>query len=92
MKESEAGRLPFLVSPTYRILLATVLGGVFGAVVGPLAGGLGDIGKVVIDLIKTMAAPLIFFAVIDAFLRTTIRARSGLLILGISAINGASPF
>ncbi len=89
MKESEAGGLPFLVSPTYRILLATVLGGVFGAVVGPRAGGLGEIGKVVIDLIKTMAAPLIFFAVIDAFLRTTIRARSGLLMLGISAVNGA---
>ena len=82
MKQSQTSRLPFLVSPTFRILLAMVLGGVFGVVVGPRAGGMGEIGKVVIGLIKTLAAPLIFFAVIDAFLRTTVRAKSGLLMSG----------
>jgi Na+/H+-dicarboxylate symporter len=64
-----------------------VFGGLFGVVVGPRAGGMGEVGKVVIGLIKTLATPLIFFAVIDAFLRTTIRAKSGLLILGISVVN-----
>jgi Na+/H+-dicarboxylate symporter len=87
MKQSQTRRLPVHVSPTFRILLAMVVGGLFGVVVGPRAGGMGEVGNVVIGLIKTLATPLIFFAVIDAFLRTTVRAKSGLLILGISAVN-----
>ena len=87
MKQSQTRRLPVRVSPTFRILLAMVLGGLFVVVVEPRAGGMGEIGKVVIGLIKTLAAPLILFAVIDAFLRTTVRAKSGLLMLGISAVN-----
>jgi Na+/H+-dicarboxylate symporter len=87
MKQSQTKRLPVRVSPTFRILLAMVFGGLFGVVVGPRAGGMGEVGNVVIGLIKTLATPLIFFAVIDAFLRTTVRAKSGLLMLGISAVN-----
>ena len=40
-----------------------------------------------IGLIKMLATPLIFFAVVDAFLRSVIRARSGLIMIGISAVN-----
>jgi Sodium:dicarboxylate symporter family len=36
-----------------------------------------------------LAAPLILFAVLDAFLRSTVRVRSGLILLGISAVNAA---
>ena len=64
-------------------------GGLTGAVLGPAAGGFGEVGKAVIGLIKTLAAPLILFAVIDAFLRTAVRARSGLLMVGIAAVNAA---
>ena len=42
----------------------------------PEAGGIGEVGKAVIGLIKTLAAPLMLFAVLDAFLRTTVRARA----------------
>lgn len=77
------------LSPTARVAIAMVLGGLTGAVLGPRVGGVGEAGKAVIGLIKMLAAPLIVCAVLDAFLRTTIRARSGLLIVGISVVNAA---
>ncbi len=43
----------------------------------------------IIGLIKTLAVPLLFFAVIDAFLRTHIPLRSGLILLAITLTNGA---
>jgi DAACS family dicarboxylate/amino acid:cation (Na+ or H+) symporter len=79
-----------LSSPTARILIAMVLGGLAGSVLGPRVGRIGEAGQAVIGLIKMLAAPLILFAVLDAFLRTTIRAKSGLILLGISAVNAAS--
>jgi DAACS family dicarboxylate/amino acid:cation (Na+ or H+) symporter len=77
------------LSPTVRILIAMVLGGAVGAILGPRVGGVGRAGEVVIGLIKMLAAPLILFAVLDAFLRSTVRVRSGLILLGISAVNAA---
>src|SRR4051812_7810963 len=64
-----------------------VLGVVVGLVLGKQADPLGRFGTVIIGLIKTLAAPLLFFAVVDAFLRTHIRARSGLVMVGITAVN-----
>lgn len=77
------------LSPTARVSIAMVLGGLTGAVLGPRVGGVGEAGKAVIGLIKMLATPLILFAVLDAFLRTTIRARSGLIMVGISGVNAA---
>jgi Na+/H+-dicarboxylate symporter len=74
-------------SATARILLAIVLGGVVGGVLGSRVGGIGELGKVIIDLVKALAAPLWMFAVVSAFLHTKVRARSGALMVGISAIN-----
>lgn len=70
-----------------RILIAMALGAVAGAVVGPRAADWERVSRVVIEMIKALAAPLLFFAIVDAFLRTQIRARSGALMMGISAIN-----
>jgi Na+/H+-dicarboxylate symporter len=76
-------------SATGRILLAMVLGAVAGGVVGSRFDGIGELGKVVIDLIKALAAPLLMFTVLSAFLHTRVKARSGALMVGISAINAA---
>jgi Na+/H+-dicarboxylate symporter len=89
MAEQQSRTSTRRLSPTGRILLAMILGGLTGAVLGPGAGGFGEVGKAVIGLIKTLAAPLILFAVLDAFLRTAVRARSGLLMVGIAAVNAA---
>lgn len=76
-------RFPFFA----RILLAMLLGAGTGIVLGKRTEPLGQLGNVLIVLIKTLAAPLLFLAVVDAFLRTSIRARSGLLMLAITMTN-----
>lgn len=94
-----APRFPMIA----RILLAMILGGVVGAwfvhaPAGPgkhvVAGSwsltpasLGKISEVILEMVKGLAAPLLFFAILDAFLRTEIRARSGAIMVAISSIN-----
>ena len=60
-----------------KILVAMLLGIVAGLVLGERADPLAKLGALIIDMIKGLAGPLLLFAVIDAFLRTEIRARSG---------------
>jgi Na+/H+-dicarboxylate symporter len=79
------GRVRFPVA--VRIVAAMVLGGIVGWFLEEDAAPLGQIGTVVIDLIKALAAPLLLLAVLDAFLRTEVRARSGLRMVGISLLN-----
>lgn len=54
---------------------------------GLTASLLSDIGILVITLLKTLATPLILFAVLDAFLRTRIPARKGLKMVALSLLN-----
>lgn len=76
-------------------LYAQVLFGVaFGALIGvlfkeaPIIGGittkdLGLLGMLVIRLLKTLAAPLILFAILDAFVKTRITGSDGLRLVAI---------
>jgi DAACS family dicarboxylate/amino acid:cation (Na+ or H+) symporter len=80
--------LPKRAIPLYtRILIGMGLGLATGLVLGPRAGVLGEFGAIVIQLIRVMAAPLLFFAIVDAFVRTEIEARWGRWLIGICAIN-----
>src|SRR6266545_5429398 len=71
--------------PLYlQVLLAVVCGAALGAIFGtaPFLGGvtneqLGQFGMLVIKLLKTLAVPLIFFAILDAFMRTSLPLRQG---------------
>ncbi|RUL89030.1 dicarboxylate/amino acid:cation symporter [Tautonia sociabilis] len=56
---------------------------------GSFASALGYLGGLLVSLIKGLAGPLLFFAVIDAFLRSRVRARNAAMMLGISGINAA---
>jgi DAACS family dicarboxylate/amino acid:cation (Na+ or H+) symporter len=62
-----------------------------GLVVGPLLGkdayGFGEIGKIVIQLIKAAATPLLFFAIVHAILKTEIRGRSALRLFFWATVN-----
>ena len=80
-------RRPIRVPMVARILLAMVLGALVGIWKGKDAERLGLIGTVLIDMIKDLAAPLLLFAILDAFLRTQVRARSGAIMVAISAVN-----
>lgn len=77
--------------PLYlQILVGMGLGAATGVLLGPRAEVLGEFGKVIIQLIKALAAPLLFFAVVDAFLKTHIRARAAGVMLTIGLVNAAA--
>jgi len=76
-------RFPFVA----RILTAMILGAIVGHVFGKEVAWLGEPGTVLIDLIKALAGPLLFFAVVDAFLRTHVSARSATVMVAISLTN-----
>jgi len=81
--------------PLYtQVLIAVACGTAFGAAFGQdsYLGGLrnehlGQLGMLVIMLLKTLAIPLIFFAILDAFLRTSLPLRQGTKLIVICLIN-----
>lgn len=78
----------------FKIIIAVILGTLAGIVFGNNAvfgiihlDTLGKLGYLVIKLLKTLAIPLIFFAIVDAIPRTQINGKHFLRLLGICAIN-----
>ena len=78
-------RIPFVAA----ILGAMALGVIVGLALGPRAAPLSRIGTTILDLIRALAGQLLLFAVLDAFQRTHIRARSGLIMVAIALTNAA---
>ncbi len=83
-------RLPLYTQVVIAVICGTIVGALFGQ--EPYAGGLrneqlGQLGMVVILLLKTLAIPLIFFAVLDAFLTTVLPLRQGTRLILICLIN-----
>jgi DAACS family dicarboxylate/amino acid:cation (Na+ or H+) symporter len=77
---------------TFRSLpLQIVAGMIVGAGVGMLLGkdaaSLGEIGKLVIQLVKATAAPLLFLAIVEAVATAEIRWRDGARMGAIATIN-----
>lgn len=72
---------------TLGILLAMALGLIVGPLLGKDAAALGDLGKLVIQLIKAVATPLLFFAIVSAILTTRVGGRAGLRMLGFALFN-----
>jgi Na+/H+-dicarboxylate symporter len=81
--------------PLYtQVLIAVACGALLGVAFGqePYLGGLrnehlGRLGMLVVTLLKTLAIPLIFFAILDAFIRTSFPLRQGTKLLGICLVN-----
>lgn len=76
------------INLTIWIMVALVTGVLTGLAAGPAAGFLGDIGKPVINMIKTIATPLVFVAIVDAIVTTSVRGVSFVRLLGITTTNG----
>ncbi len=77
-----------------RVLMAVALGALLGVIGGNEAylwglrnEHLGQIGMLAIRLLKALAVPLILFAILEAFVRTPISARSGGRLVTICLIN-----
>lgn len=82
--------LPLYIKILLAVFVGTLLGLLFPAQGGPSRlQPLGDLGMLVIRLLKALATPLILFAVLDSFLRTHIPARRGLQLVLISLCNAA---
>ncbi len=88
-------RVPLYV----RVLIGVAAGILFGVIfhTGPIFPGLrnddlGQLGFLVIRLLKALAVPLILFAILDAFLRVQIKARSGARLLLICLCNVSVAF
>lgn len=89
------GRFPLYL----RVLIGVAAGIVVGLVFksgnifpGLRTEDLGQLGLLVIRLLKALAVPLIFFAILDAFLRVEISARSGGWLILICLLNVSVAF
>lgn len=95
-----ARRWRFFHLPLYvRVLIGVALGIAFGVIfgTGSIVFGvtnedLGQLGFLVIRLLKALAVPLILFAILDAFLRVHISARNGGRLILICLRNVAVAF
>ncbi|HET7697168.1 MAG TPA: dicarboxylate/amino acid:cation symporter [Vicinamibacterales bacterium] len=72
-----------------QILSGILLGMAAGLWLGREAAPLGQIGTLVIQLVKLFAVPLLLFAILDAFLETDIGGRAAGRMIGITSINTA---
>jgi Na+/H+-dicarboxylate symporter len=82
-------RLGLALMRRFPLSLQIAIGMAVGLIVGPLLGAraapLGELGKLVIQLIKAVATPLLFFSIASAILETEVRGRQGALMLGFAA-------
>lgn len=88
---------PFRWSLSAQILLAVLVGAAIGMIFrnrpfipdvpGFTTAELGQLGSLVIRLLTTLAIPLILFAVLDAFVKTSFTGRQGARFVAICIIN-----
>lgn len=76
-----------LKSLSFQIIVALILGAVVGKIFGPSLGSLGEIGKVVITLIKAAATPLLFFVILSSILTSEISGKLGTKLIMITSFN-----
>ena len=92
---SRSGRWPLSLRVLVAVALGTLLG-IYGGTEPYLYrldnGDLGQLGMLVIRLLKALAVPLILFAILDAFMRAPITARSGGRLVAICLVNVSVAF
>jgi Na+/H+-dicarboxylate symporter len=76
-------------SLTARILVALLVGVGAGFALGPRAAPFGELGKLIIQLIKAVATPLLFLSVTQAVLKTELTWRAGLRMMIIALLNAS---
>jgi DAACS family dicarboxylate/amino acid:cation (Na+ or H+) symporter len=84
-----SGNAPKKLPLVVWLVAAIALGILAGVLLGARAAILGELGALVIKLLKALATPLVFFAVVDSFCRAEMPARKGALLLCICALNAA---
>ncbi|MBA2403511.1 MAG: dicarboxylate/amino acid:cation symporter [Bdellovibrionales bacterium] len=72
-------------SLSFQIILALILGAIVGKIFGTGLSSLGEIGKVVITLIKAAATPLLFFVILSSILTSEISGKLGTKLIMITS-------
>ncbi|HXU68784.1 MAG TPA: cation:dicarboxylase symporter family transporter [Polyangia bacterium] len=70
-----------------QLLLATVAGAITGKIFGSRAAALGDAALIFVDVLKLLATPLVFVAIVDTFVTTRLPLKRALVLLPVSALN-----
>ncbi|MBL8740889.1 MAG: cation:dicarboxylase symporter family transporter, partial [Myxococcales bacterium] len=76
-------KIPFYIV----IVSAMALGLLLGPIMGKSATVVGEAGKLVIQLIKAVATPLLFFAILNAILTTKIEGKAAVRLLFLATFN-----
>jgi Na+/H+-dicarboxylate symporter len=85
MSSEPRGRFPFVAQ-----LLAAVVGGAaLGLAFGPRVAFLGEIGVLIVRLLKALATPLVFFAVTESCATAVIPPKKGLKLVALCLFNAA---
>lgn len=84
---SERGRTGISVPLYVQIVAAMGLGLVLGPLLGSSAAPLGELGRLVVQLIKGVATPLLFFAIVSAILHAEIEAKGAVRMLAAASFN-----
>jgi len=71
------------------IVAAIAAGIVTGLALGRHAAPLGELGAIVVRLLKALATPLVFFAIVDSLVHATLPPRQGLRLLAVCLVNAA---
>jgi Na+/H+-dicarboxylate symporter len=74
---------------SFQIILAMLLGALLGHFFGDHLSGLGELGKVVITLIKAAATPLLFFVILSSILTSEISGKLGTKLILVNILNSA---
>jgi len=69
------------------MLLAMCLGVLCGLIFKSQTRYLGELGKLLIQWVKVLAGPLLFFAIVDAFVRVDVRLKQALRMLFLMLLN-----
>jgi Na+/H+-dicarboxylate symporter len=88
-------RIPLYVQVIAAVILGSTLGVIFKKEPWFFGAGnaeLGELGMLVIRLLKALAVPLVWFAILDAFLKTTLSARAGGKLIAICLVNVSVAF
>ncbi|HVK03485.1 MAG TPA: dicarboxylate/amino acid:cation symporter [Armatimonadaceae bacterium] len=84
-------RFPLYVQVIVAVIAGSILGVAFGKdqpyLFGISNATLGALGMLVIKLLRALAVPLVLFAILDAFVKTRIAARSAARLLLICLVN-----
>lgn len=84
---SERGRTGISVPLYVQIVAAMGAGLVLGPLLGSTAAPLGELGRLVVQLIKGVATPLLFFAIVSAILHAEIEAKGAVRMLVAASFN-----